>query len=346
VAAHQTDRDLARTRLVHLTAMTAGRDPEPDARGDASGTQPSSSWGTTTGRGWVPSAPDPVPDSLPGPGHGVPSAMADGVPGAVPGWDPVVSAESAGGALRRRALAAAVTAYTAAHGHPLDHPPMDEGPPPRRWATRARVAVAAVVVLTLLCGGVVARALTQVPSQSVPRAVAQSAAGHEPTSAAQGEVPVTTDVPAAVGEASSGTVVVHVVGQVASPGVVTLPAGARLADAITAAGGATAEADLAAVNLARVLVDGEQVVVPRPGEVVPPTSGGQPASGTPGEQLLDLNSADVASLDALPGIGPVLAQRIVDWRTEHGRFTSIDELREVDGIGPAVFEDVRERVGV
>ena len=140
-------------------------------------------------------------------------------------------------------------------------------------------------------------------------------------------------------------VVVHVVGQVKRPGVQELPVGSRVAQAVEAAGGATKGADLSRVNLARVLVDGEQVRVPAPGDPVDPselTGPGAPAGGAGGGSgggaggsggLVPLNSADLAALDTLPGVGPVLAQRILDWRTQHGRFTSVDELGEVSGIG-------------
>lgn len=129
-------------------------------------------------------------------------------------------------------------------------------------------------------------------------------------------------------------VVVHVVGEVHRPGLVRLPPGARVADALDAAGGATEGADLAAVNLARVLADGEQVVVPAPGTT---------ATGPPG---IDLNTADAAALDALPGIGPVLAARIVAWRETNGRFSTVDELAEVAGIGPALLAGIKDQVRV
>jgi competence protein ComEA len=131
--------------------------------------------------------------------------------------------------------------------------------------------------------------------------------------------------------------VVHVVGAVAAPGVVRLPFGARVVDALSAAGGAAPDADLARVNLARVLVDGEQIQVPRPGDPAPeaPTAGAAPGDGT-----LDLNTASLAQLDGLPGVGPVLAQRIVDRRP----FASVDELDEVSGIGQALLERLRPLV--
>ena len=146
---------------------------------------------------------------------------------------------------------------------------------------------------------------------------------------------------------AAAQVVVHIVGQVAHPGLVTLPAGARVADAIRAAGGALETADLGGVNLARILVDAEQVVVPKPGEWVPSSSGGAPTGGGSGSGgLVNLNAATLSDLDGLPGIGPVLAQRILDWRTEHQRFSSIDELGEVPGIGPKLLAQLRSKVRV
>ncbi|MGO4599651.1 helix-hairpin-helix domain-containing protein [Terrabacter sp. 2RAF25] len=153
----------------------------------------------------------------------------------------------------------------------------------------------------------------------------------------------------------SAELVVDVVGQVLRPGLVRLRAGSRVADAIRLAGGARAGADVAALNLARVVVDGEQIRVPRPGEASAapgpgPGGAGGSASGSgagPGTASgapVSLNSADAGALDSLPGVGPVLAQRIIDWRTEHGRFTSVDELGEVSGIGDKLLERLRPRV--
>lgn len=156
-------------------------------------------------------------------------------------------------------------------------------------------------------------------------------------------------------------VAVHVVGQVRHPGVVELPAGARVQQALAAAGGALRTADLARVNLARFVVDGEQVVVPRPGEAAAQMVGpGAPVAGLTGAGAggagaggadaaiapVDLNAAGAADLDALPGVGPVLAQRILDWRSQHGRFSSVDELGEVSGIGEAVLGRLRPLVRV
>jgi competence protein ComEA len=151
-----------------------------------------------------------------------------------------------------------------------------------------------------------------------------------------------------VGEVAetSATVVVSVVGPVARPGLVTLPSGARVAEAIEAAGGLLAEADQASVNLAAVLTDGQQIVVGVPGASGAAVSAGK-ASGSgaaPGGRL-NLNTAGVAELDALPGVGPVLAQRIVDHR-EQEPFTSVDELDDVPGIGPAIAAELAELVTV
>ena len=155
--------------------------------------------------------------------------------------------------------------------------------------------------------------------------------------------------PGTASAGATGIVVVDVVGQVGRPGLVSLPAGSRVADAITAAGGATPEADVSLLNQARLVIDGEQIRVPRQGEVIaaapgaaaPGAAGG--AGGGVGA-LVSLNSADLATLDGLPGVGPVLAQRILDWRSEHGRFTSVDELGEVSGIGEKLMSQLRPRV--
>ena len=155
--------------------------------------------------------------------------------------------------------------------------------------------------------------------------------------------------PGTASAGAGGIVVVDVVGQVGRPGLVSLPAGSRVADAITAAGGATPEADVSLLNQARLVIDGEQIRVPRQGEVIaaapgaaaPGAAGG--AGGGVGA-LVSLNSADLATLDGLPGVGPVLAQRILDWRSEHGRFTSVDELGEVSGIGDKLMSQLRPRV--
>lgn len=133
---------------------------------------------------------------------------------------------------------------------------------------------------------------------------------------------------------------VHVVGAVRRPGLYRLRGEARIADAVRRAGGATRNADLALVNLAAPLADGTQVVVPRrqPAGVGPAAAGG--AAGGP----VHLNTATLEQLDALPGVGPATAQRILDYRQENGAFSTVDELDAVSGIGPARLEQLRDLV--
>jgi competence protein ComEA len=141
---------------------------------------------------------------------------------------------------------------------------------------------------------------------------------------------------------SPSSVVVDVAGKVRHPGVVGLPAGARVIDAIKAAGGLRRGASAGTLNLARRVVDGEQIAV---GIDLTPSPGAVPSGAATGEPI-DLNTASAAQLDQLPGVGPVLAQRIVDYRTRRGAFRSIDELRQVSGIGEAKFADIKGLVRV
>lgn len=135
-------------------------------------------------------------------------------------------------------------------------------------------------------------------------------------------------------------VVIDVAGKVRRPGIVRLPLGSRVDDALRAAGGLLPGATFDGLNRARKLVDGEQVLVGAP------AVSGATAPGAARDTLLSLNAADVAALDALPGIGPVLAQKIVDWRTENGPFASVDQLREVSGIGESKFATLKNKVRV
>lgn len=154
--------------------------------------------------------------------------------------------------------------------------------------------------------------------------------------------------------ANGAEVVVHVAGAVNHPGVVHLADPSRVADALEAAGGALPEGDLSTLNLARPLTDGEMIYVARPGETPPPSAGGNTSNapglgtksaGTDGEKV-NLNTADLGTLQTLSGIGPALAQRIVDYRESNGRFASVDQLDEVSGIGPALMERLRDHVCV
>jgi competence protein ComEA len=139
--------------------------------------------------------------------------------------------------------------------------------------------------------------------------------------------------------------VVHVVGAIRRPGLYRLREGARIADALARAGGATRKADLSLVNLAAPLSDGVQVMVPRrlPAAGVAAAASPQTAGGAP-QGPVHLNSATLEQLDALPGVGPVTAQKILDFRDQNGGFASVDELDAVPGIGPARMEQLRELV--
>lgn len=201
------------------------------------------------------------------------------------------------------------------------------------------------------------------PSMAPPAQVAPPEQGAMPEQAmppAQGAAPV----------AGSPIVVVHVAGRVREPGVVRLPSGARIGDAVTAAGGPAGGADLAAVNLARPVLDGEQVYVPEEGAQPPaamapgrgatgtagPAASGAggtlpaPAADDPGagepEDPVDLNTATLDQLQELPGVGPVLAQRILEWRVQHGRFSMVEELGEISGIGERTLAELTPRVRV
>lgn len=154
---------------------------------------------------------------------------------------------------------------------------------------------------------------------------------------------------------ASSEVVVHVCGAVRSPGVIRLPQGSRVSDALDLAGGASGKAELAGVNLAARVADGQQIVVPeRPATgaaagqpAVAGTSGGGAAAGSPtAGALVNINTASLAELDTLEGVGPSTAQKIIDYRTANGGFRSIDELRNVSGIGDARFAAIEDAITV
>lgn len=234
-------------------------------------------------------------------------------------------------------------------------------PPPRRWVVSGRAVVVVLAVVAAFAGAVVARAIATGPTDAVPVPVVSEVVEPDPEAppvAPPSEPPETAGPDPGAGEAATAgasVVVVHVAGAVHRPGVLELPAGARVGDAVTAAGGEQPDAELAAVNLARPLVDGEQVYVPRVGEAPPgaaaapePAPGPAGAAGEPAADgaVVDLNSADLAALDTLPGVGPAIAQRILEWREANGPFHSVEELLEVSGIGPATLEKIRDRVRV
>ena len=146
-------------------------------------------------------------------------------------------------------------------------------------------------------------------------------------------------------------ILVHVLGAVAKPGVVTLDEGARVADAVTAAGGFRGDADPAELNLAAVLADGSQIVIgtkgaPRGDVRVGPSNAAPGSASTTAGVLVDLNTATLDQLDTLPGVGPVLAQSIIDYRTKHAKFTKVEQLQEVDGIGSKTYAQIAPHVRV
>jgi competence protein ComEA len=169
-----------------------------------------------------------------------------------------------------------------------------------------------------------------------PRPVIASATPAQPSSSAASD-----PTEAAVAD---GELVVDVVGKVRRPGIAVLPAGSRVIDAVRAAGGMRPGVDPATVNMARPLTDGEQIVIGLPGA---PTAGvPTPPAGSSGapDALVNLNTADQATLETLPGVGPVTAAAILQWRDEHGGFTSVDELLEVSGIGDATLAEIAPHV--
>lgn len=173
----------------------------------------------------------------------------------------------------------------------------------------------------------------------------------EPVSAEAVEPLVAADVPSpgSGAGADGGTVTVDVAGKVRRPGIVVLDQGARVTDAVKAAGGAKPGVDLASINLARLLVDGEQIVVGAPGGPAGAAGAAAPGSGSgavPAGAPVNLNLATQAELEALPDVGPVTAQAIIGWREERGGFTNVDELLEVDGIGEKTLAKIAPHVTV
>jgi competence protein ComEA len=206
----------------------------------------------------------------------------------------------------------------------------------------AMVAAVAIVIAVVLFWRAAPRPLEAEPSTT----------GASEAALSLGDSSSTPAPTAGSNDRAGAVLVVHVVGRVKKPGVVRLPPGARVADAIAAAGGLAAGVKQDSVNLARPVSDGEQVVVAQKSASSAASAlGGDPVtggSGTGGDgnALLDLNVASADQLEELDGVGPVLAERIVAWRDEHGRFASVDDLREVSGIGPKIFERLASQVVV
>jgi competence protein ComEA len=222
---------------------------------------------------------------------------------------------------------------------------------PHRRAVKALAVVAGIVILFS------AFLAWRTRPSTIPVGPASTAASPPAAAGAGGPIVVGPTTSPSASSATTTTLVVAVEGKVRHPGLVRLPPGSRIADAIDAAGGAEPGTDLSFVNLAQKVVDGELIVIgmaPPPGAATttgtgtsggPGGTGGAGGAAQPGAPI-NLNTATEADLDTLPGIGPALAQRIIDYRTQHGAFRSVDELRNVSGIGDAKFAEIKDLVTV
>ncbi len=214
---------------------------------------------------------------------------------------------------------------------------------PARMIEFTREHLVTVIVVLLVGVAWTAYSLLQVrttPADAAPRVEAGSSASAAPPAATTSSAPQ-----------SSTQLRVHVIGAVLHPGVVVLPDGARVADAITAAGGLKPTAAIGELNLAQKVIDGTQLKIgtrTHPGgwirDGTASSSEGSGGGGGGGAAKVSLNRATLQQLDALPGIGPVTAQKILDWRKAHGRFSAVTELQEVDGIGPKTYADLADLV--
>ncbi len=298
------------------------------------------------------------------------------VPDAEPGKVPVTTA------VQRRV----VEAYTGLHGHPLEHDGRMAAAQRRsRWKLSLRSGVSLILLITVMVAIVlsleswnsaeVSRELGQHQREEAAtdglrggNVAAEAEGSHieaDPGEGGRNEVEE-GPTPADAGEPSALTVFVHVTGQVVSPGLYELPMNARVYDAIEAAGGPTDSADTDAINLASPLIDGQQLLVPKPGELPPPmdTANGQALDGqasqdstaasvnptgagaASGGGRVNINTATAEQLDTLPGVGPAIAQRIIEFRETHGGFTTVTDLRSVSGIGPAMMSKLQDLVTV
>ena len=228
--------------------------------------------------------------------------------------------------IARRRLARLAASFDA------ELPPADEPEAPIRRRleiphARALVAVAVAASVLLVWWLLAGRPKTSEPV--APLALASTASASQPGAGS-----------------SAAPLIVDVVGKVRRPGIVTLPKGSRVYEAIEAAGGLKGRVDTTSLNMARELTDGEQVLVGlEPADPAAAAPGGASGSAAPGAKV-NLNTATLEQLDTLPGVGPVTAQAILTWRESHGRFGSVDDLLDVKGIGDATLAELRELVVV
>ncbi|HUR77338.1 MAG TPA: helix-hairpin-helix domain-containing protein [Acidimicrobiales bacterium] len=199
---------------------------------------------------------------------------------------------------------------------------------PTAWLLAAGTLIALVLAVAVGLVVVLTRSAGQGPdvALTLPRA---------DTAVAPPDSPATT---------TGASLHVHAAGAVTAPGVVTVPAGSRVTDVVAAAGGPAPDADLDQVNLAAPVNDGERVYIPRRGETA--AVSGATAGVNAADGVVNINEADLATLETLPGVGPSTAQAILDYRKEHGRFRSVDELLNVRGIGPSKLSQIKSRARV
>jgi len=211
---------------------------------------------------------------------------------------------------------------------------MSSAPTPDARRARVRVGVGAALILVLVGLGcaVFITAITPHGASSVvaPSVLPTALPSHGPSASGSSS-----------GGSSATVIYVHILGQVNDPGLYALHDGDRAVDVVAAAGGLTPSADPAALNLARFLSDGEQIIVPAVGESVPASgaAGGSTAGGK-----VNINTADEPTLETLPRVGPAMAARILAWRAANGRFTAVEDLMSVSGIGEKTFEGLKDLV--
>jgi competence protein ComEA len=217
--------------------------------------------------------------------------------------------------------------------------------------SRGELAGLVVVVVLLLAGAGLwySRSLPRPIEVATTAGVTPAPEPTTPGTSAVAGAPTPSAGVSPSASSSAVTLIVDVTGAVRRPGVFQFQPGDRVIDAVDRAGGALEKADLTLLNLAAPLSDGQQILVPKQGAAAPsgvvPIGSAPPGTGTTGA-LVNLNTADEPTLETLNGVGPVLAASIIQYRTEHGPFASIDQLDEVSGIGPATLEDLRSQVTV